>query len=77
MHQGMSEKRSFERVEKEFLAEMDAINSRLFVKSEDKETSLDKKLSEKDKTVYQYMNVCLLIRLIRLIRLVELFFFIS
>ena len=71
MHQGMSEKRSFERVEKEFLAEMDAINSRLFVKSEDKETSLDKKLSEKDKTVYQYMNVCLLIRL------VELFFFIS
>ena len=57
MHQGMSEKRSFERVEKEFLAEMDAINSRLFVKAEDKEKSLDKKLADKDKTAYQYMNV--------------------
>ena len=63
MHQGMSEKRSFERVEKEFLAEMDAINSRLFVKSEDKEKSLDKKLADKDKTAYQYMNVCLVIGL--------------
>lgn len=57
MHQGMSEKRSFERVEKEFLAERDAINSRLFVKSDDKEKSLDKKLSDKDKSAYQYMNV--------------------
>ena len=61
MHQGMSEKRSFERVEKEFLAEMDAINSRLFIQSEDKEKSLDKKLAEKDDTAYQYMNVRLVI----------------
>lgn len=61
MHQGMSEKRSFERVEKEFLAEMDAINSRLFVKAEDKEKSLDKKLADKDKTAYQYMNVGLVV----------------
>ena len=57
MYKGESEMRAFEQVEKEFLAEMDAINSRLFTKKDEKEESLDKKLNEKEQIAYQYMHV--------------------
>lgn len=52
MNQGLSEKRAFERVEKEYLAEMDAINARVFDKKES-----EQKTNEKEKMAYQYMHV--------------------
>lgn len=57
MYRGVSEKKAFEKVEKEFLAEMDAINSRLFTKKDEKEESLDKKLNEREQIAYKYMHV--------------------
>ena len=57
MYQGVSEKKAFERAEKEFLAEMEAINSRLFTKKDEKEEPLDKKLNEREKIAYKYMHV--------------------
>lgn len=52
MNQGLSEKRAFERVEKEYLAEMDAVNARVFEKKEG-----EPKTNEKEKMAYQYMHV--------------------
>ena len=36
---------------------MEAINSRLFTKKDEKEEPLDKKLNEREKIAYKYMHV--------------------